>query len=157
MFCIHLLATIRLPSDKTISPLSTKVFKIQVTFVGALSASSTTKICPNFTAFTWKRIKASQLSKNNCEKLISCVSVSSRNIPVAVIQERASEQGDQIGAEREEKEAETRKEGASVNSGYGWKRLTYAGKWRVWLRPGMLTVKHAIVHICQREAERTVE
>lgn len=55
MFCIHLLATIRLPSDKTISPLSTKVFKIQVTFVGALSASSTTKICPNFTAFTWKR------------------------------------------------------------------------------------------------------
>lgn len=50
---------------------------------------------------------------------------------MAVIQERASEQGDQIGTEREEKEAETRKEGASVNSGYGWKRLTYAGKRRV--------------------------
>lgn len=49
---LYLLATIRLPSDKTISPLSTKVFKIQVTFVGALSASSITKICPNFTAFT---------------------------------------------------------------------------------------------------------
>ena len=38
--------------DKIISPDSTKVLRIHVTWVGALSASSTTKIWPDFTAFT---------------------------------------------------------------------------------------------------------
>lgn len=40
----YLRATMRLPSARIISPFSTRVFKMQVTFVGALSASSTTRI-----------------------------------------------------------------------------------------------------------------
>lgn len=44
----------RRPSAKIISPFSTRVFKIQVTFVGALSASSTTRMWPNFTALTFE-------------------------------------------------------------------------------------------------------
>jgi len=46
--------TILLPSARIISPLSTKVFRMQVTFVGALSASSITRMCPIFTALTLK-------------------------------------------------------------------------------------------------------
>ena len=44
----------RRPSARIISPFSTRVFKIQVTFVGALSASSTTRTWPNFTALTFE-------------------------------------------------------------------------------------------------------
>lgn len=51
---LYSLATMRLPSARIISPFSTRVFKIQVTFVGALSASSTTRTWPNFTALTFK-------------------------------------------------------------------------------------------------------
>ena len=44
--------TILRPSDKIISPDSTRFFRIQVTWVGALSASSTTNTCPDLTALT---------------------------------------------------------------------------------------------------------
>jgi len=44
--------TIRRPSARCISPDSTKVLRIQVTLVGALSASSTMSTCPYFTART---------------------------------------------------------------------------------------------------------
>lgn len=50
---LYSLATMCLPSARIISPFSTRVFKIQVTFVGALSASSTTRTWPNFTALTF--------------------------------------------------------------------------------------------------------
>lgn len=51
--------TILLPSARIISPLSTNVFRIQVTFVGALSASSITRICPIFTALTFRTTERS--------------------------------------------------------------------------------------------------
>ena len=44
--------TILLPSARCISPDSTRVFKMHVTFVGALSASSTIRIWPCLTART---------------------------------------------------------------------------------------------------------
>ena len=51
---LYSLAIMRRPSARIISPFSTRVFKIQVTFVGALSASSTTRTWPNFTALTFE-------------------------------------------------------------------------------------------------------
>lgn len=51
---LYSLATMRRPSARIISPFSTRVFKIQVTFVGALSASSTTRTWPNFNALTFE-------------------------------------------------------------------------------------------------------
>lgn len=45
------------PSARIISLLSTRVLRIQVTLVGALSASSTTNMWPNFAAFTCSHTK----------------------------------------------------------------------------------------------------
>lgn len=49
---IHAPDTIFLPSARVALPLSRRFFRTQVTCVGALSASSTTKAWPNLTALT---------------------------------------------------------------------------------------------------------
>lgn len=50
--CVFVPDMILRPSARIISLLSTRVLRIQVTLVGALSASSTTNMWPNFAAFT---------------------------------------------------------------------------------------------------------
>ena len=47
-----LVGTILLPSERIISPLSTRLLRMQVTLVGALSASSTTRMLPVLAACT---------------------------------------------------------------------------------------------------------
>lgn len=53
---LHIPEMIRRPSARIISPLSTRVLRMQVTLVGALSASSITNMWPSFAAFTCSHV-----------------------------------------------------------------------------------------------------
>ena len=55
-YSYYLQETILLPSANVISLFSTRFFSIQVTWVGALSASSTTSTVPDLTARTYSHI-----------------------------------------------------------------------------------------------------
>lgn len=78
----YLRATMRLPSARIISPFSTRVFKMQVTFVGALSASSTTRIWPIFTALTFED-RSNKRTKVNITKSSSLTALNSPQLAVS--------------------------------------------------------------------------
>ena len=72
----YLQETILLPSANVISLFSTRFFSIQVTWVGALSASSTTSTVPDLTARTY----------SHCAYITEIIIITARSL-VSVLEE----------------------------------------------------------------------